>query len=303
MNLKCLNCLSLALKEFLTSNTYPHNWVDRYFQRFSEFFIFHSIYAMQEYRKIHFLKKPVSIIPISAYIIDQTYFKTLSNKSQRDKGEKRLVVPGYVSPFKGHDILIKAASNVEGDFKLIFLGAITNRDYEKYLKKLVDINKIGDQVEFKGFVNEAEFMSQMGDAYLIIIPRLLSPWLKEKIVYKLRKRFNLNYLISQSSSAVLGHAFALGKPIICSKIKAFSELVDSNTGILCDNTVKNWSESIQFMLDNPERVMKMSVNSKKFADEILNPVNIAKKHVKVYDHLYENHNNNNFEQNLKKLTV
>ncbi len=286
MNIKCFNCCKLAFGEFLRSHlTYPFNWVDNYFQRFSDFFIFHSNVAMEEYNKMYGAKKPATVIPISAYRINKTKhfnFKFEEFHEDDKKFERRLVVPGYISPFKGHDILIHAVSEIKTDFKLVFLGGITDKDYGDYLKKLVKTYGLGNKIEFKGFVTDKEFMWEINNSYLILIPRLLSPWLKEKKIYKLRKALNLKYLVSQSSSAVLANAFALGKPVICSKIKVFSEFINPNIGLLCEDSVESWRNAIQTLLNTPGLIMEMSINSQKFATETLNPKIIAKNHLKVY---------------------
>ena len=137
-------------------------------------------------------------------------------------------------------------------------------------------------MEFLGFVSDTEFIEEIDKAKLVLVPRLISSWLKERPIYKFRKLLGLNYLISQSSSAVLTMALASGKPIICSKNQGFSEYVNSSRGIFCDDQVESWRNAINYLLENPDQVKEMSMNSKKFANETISPAMIAKRHIKLY---------------------
>ena len=114
----------------------------------------------------------------------------------------------------------------------------------------------------------------------------MSSWLKKKSVYKLRNILRLNYLINYSTSGVLTKALASGKPIICSKNGGFMDYVDNSMGILCEDNVESWRSAIQFVLENPDKLKIMSINSRDFAVETLNPTVIAKTHLKLYNGMF-----------------
>ena len=280
-DMKCLKCLSYGL-HYLDS-VVPYNIVDKGFQGISNYLIFHSKSAMKEYKtRFKLNNESLKCIQIPAYRQVGTH---PLNKVEIDLNENRLLVPGYISPFKGQDILIKAVSGIEDDIKLIFMGKITDENYGVYLNRLVEKEGVGDKIEFLGFVSDDKFIEELDKAKTILIPRLMSPWFKDRSIFKFRKILGLDYLINQSTSGVLTMALASGKPIICSKNQGFSDYIDSSRGIFCDDDVVSWRNAIKYILENPEKVKEMSLNSKKFANEALNPTLIAKKHLKLYNEL------------------
>ena len=192
-----------------------------------------------------------------------------------------MLVPGYISPLKGQDILLNAVRDLDQDFKLVFMGKINNEKYGEYLNKLIQEHGLEDRVEFLGFVTDEKFIEELDKAQIVLIPRLISSWLENKSTYKLRKLLGLEYLISHSSSAVLTMAIASGKPIICSENSGFAEYINDSNGIFC-STELSWRNAIKEMLENPEKLEKMSYNSLKMVENELNPENIAIKHLKLY---------------------
>ena len=101
-------------------------------------------------------------------------------------------------------------------------------------------------------------------------------------IFKIRKFFGLDYLITQSSSAVLTMSLAYGKPVICSENQGFSQYINSSRGILCDDSVGSWRNAINYLLESPTKLKEMAANSKTFANDTLNPNMIAKRHIKLY---------------------
>lgn len=246
--------------------------------------IFHNNKALNEYK--------------SRYNLDSNVLRCISHPAYRlpdnisissvkkNLNENRLVVPGYISPFKGQDVLIKAVSKIKDDFKLIFMGKNVDNEYGDYLNRLVKKEGIEEKVEFTGFVSDDKFIEEFDKAKAVLVPRLMSSWLKEKPVFKFRKLLRLHYLANYSTSGVLTKALASGKPIICSKNGGFMDYVDHSRGILCDDNVESWSSAIQFVLENPDATKIMSINSRDFAVETLNPKIIAKTHLKLYNECF-----------------
>jgi glycosyltransferase involved in cell wall biosynthesis len=279
-NLKCSKCISFGLHYTKTPLMYPYNIVDMGFQRISKYMIFHNKSAMNEYKTRYKLdNSSVKCIPISAY--RNTSSKPI-NWVETDLNDNRLLVPGYISPFKGQDIILEAVNKIDHDLKLVFMGRIVDDEYGKYLHRIIVKEGMEDRVEFLGFVSDDEFIEEMDKAKLVLVPRLISSWLKERPIYKFRKLLGLDYLISHSSSAVLTMALASGKPIICSKNQGFSEYVNSSRGILCNDNVESWRNAINYLLENPDQTREMSLNSKKFANNSISPEMIAKRHINLY---------------------
>ena len=278
-NIKCSKCISFGIHLSDTPLIYPFDIVDRAFQRISKYLIFHNKSALNEYRNRYKLNNnSLKCIPISAYRLDTS----VHIKAEPDNDNYRILVPGYISPFKGQDILIEAVSKIDHDLKLIFMGKIVDEKFGLYLDRLIEKEGVQDKVEFLGFVTDDEFIEEIEKAKIVLVPRLISSWVKERPIFKMRKLFGLDYLIMQSSSAVLTMSLAYGKPIICSKNQGFSQYINSSRGILCDDSVESWSSAINYLLESPDKLKEMSLNSKKFADGTLNPNTIANRHIKLY---------------------
>jgi len=279
-DLKCSKCISFGIHLSDTPLMYPFDIVDRGFQRISKYLIFHNKFALNEYKNRYKLNNSsLKCIPISAYRLNHTDHL---NKAETDPSENRILVPGYISPFKGQDILLEAVSKIDHDLKLIFMGKIVDEKYGAYLDRLIEKEGIQDKVEFLGFVSDKEFVEQIEKAKIILVPRLISSWIKERPIFKIRKFFGLDYLITQSSSAVLTMSLAYGKPVICSENQGFSQYINSSRGILCDDSVGSWRNAINYLLESPTKLKEMAVNSKTFANDTLNPNMIAKRHIKLY---------------------
>jgi glycosyltransferase involved in cell wall biosynthesis len=278
-NFKCSKCILFGLQLPESKLIYPYDVVDRGFQRISNLLLFHNTSAIDEYK--------------TRYNLDQSIFRRVLHPAYRIPGIdsswkleggsiKTLVAPGYISPYKGQDILIKAVKSLDMNFKLIFVGKILDDDYGRYLRNLVTENQLEKKVEFKGFVSEEEFIKTIDNAEAVLVPRLTSPWLKNKSVFKLRKLMGLNVLINQSTSGVLTKALASGKPVICSKNQGFADYINEDNGIMCTNTAESWAQAMKYILKTPNKTKEMSVKSRQFAEEELSPKKIAEEHLKFY---------------------
>ena len=282
-NLNCFKCISTGLKSLNNPMMYPYDIVDKAFQEISNYLIFHNKSALNEYYVRYKLNnKSLRYIPIPAYRLLGIQAQTVETNLE----DNRFLAPGVISPFKGQDILIKAIGDLDNDMELIFIGQITNNAYRLYLENLVENLGVGDIVKFKGFVSDYQFVKEIDKAQAVLIPRLISSWLKKRPIYKIRKMLGLKYMISQSSSGVLPKALASGKPIICSENQGFSDYVDSSRGIMCRDQVESWRNAIKFIIENPNNVTQMSENSLNFAAETLDPKKIAKKHLNLYQECF-----------------
>jgi glycosyltransferase involved in cell wall biosynthesis len=275
---KCSKCRSYGFNSLRSKLSFPYDLVDRGFQRVSNILLFHNNSAITEYK--------------DRYKLDNMKFKRVLHPAYRLPGQnitnkptnetKTVLAPGYISPYKGQDILIKAAAGIDLDFKLVFMGNILDPDYGTYLKQLVQENELEDKVEFLGFVTSEEFIYNIDNAEAILVPRLTSPWLLNKPFFRIRRSIGLDTLINQSTSGVLTKALASGKPVICSKNNGFADYIQEDMGLMCYDNVQSWSNAIKYMLANPNKVKEMSINSKRFADNVLDPTKIAEEHLNIY---------------------
>jgi glycosyltransferase involved in cell wall biosynthesis len=290
--MRCSKCIGYSIKEWLHNPVKsPAEIVDTGFQRTSDGLIFHSNYIMKKYTHKHDYPGLAYVVPLPGY---RTKTNMGGEESKRpnpnldSNGMKNLVVPGYVSPFKGVDVIIEAVSEIEHDFMLIFLGGIDDRRYDEYLKRLIRKHHLERKVKFTGFVDDKYFVKELDNACIVLVPRFISPWYKKTLPFKLRKIIDLKYQVEMTTSAVLTEALAAGKPIVCSKTPGFSEYINPKRGILCEDTRQSWESAIRKLLNNPDMVRKMGSQSREFAQNEINPDKIAKKHVEIYKEVLEN---------------
>lgn len=292
LRIACSKCLLFFVKELLKpSMPSAVEVVDRAFLRISDGLIFHSHYQMKNCLKKHNYDGIASVIPVPGYRCScsrpEGNIKNESSQFTIDN-VKRLVVPGYISPYKGADMIIEAISEIKDNFELTFLGGTSNRKYHEYLEKLIHRYNLENKVKFTGFIDGNQYINVLNNSDIVLIPRLISPWYKKKLKYKIRELIHLRYLLDQSISGVITEALAAGKPIICSNTPSFSEYVTEKRGMLCEDNKQKWSYAIQYLLDNSETAKEMGKESLRYAINEINPEKIAIKHIDYYREVLEN---------------
>jgi len=82
-------------------------------------------------------------------------------------------------------------------------------------------------------------------------------------------------------------AFALGKPVIGSRIGGLPELIkDHRTGLTFEEgNIEDLREKISYLLDNPHRITEMGRNARNFVEINYNSTKIYKKLIKIYSKL------------------
>ncbi|MDA7938409.1 glycosyltransferase, partial [Pirellulales bacterium] len=116
-------------------------------------------------------------------------------------GEKWLVLPGFVSRYKGHRYIIDAMPGLPAEFRLVIAGGVHPKDrlgHEYWSELLARIDEVGcqDRVIFTGFLDDsAEQAAVLKQADVFVLP------------YE---------EVGQSGSAVLADALSCGRPIVTS---------------------------------------------------------------------------------------
>lgn len=67
----------------------------------------------------------------------------------------------------------------------------------------------------------------------------------------------------ETFSIVIAEALSTGTPVLASNVGAISELVNSNNGIVCENTIENWTQSIETLFSKKDLDRKEISNSVK----------------------------------------
>ncbi|MCA0365890.1 MAG: glycosyltransferase [Bacteroidetes bacterium] len=224
---------------YTVHNVVPHNsknQIDRYLKLYNQFdyLICHNEATKMEIEeKIHDSTK-IKVIPHGIF--------TTNSNSNSVNTEKKLLLYGFISEYKGFDLLIKASSQIlEHSLKIKVIGKIE----KKYFKEIEsDLSKSSIECLFD------YISSDKLDDYIMESDILVFPYKK----------------ISQSGALL--KALGTGKIVVCSDLPAFRELMGDN-GLyfnLKDN--EGLSKLLKYVLDNfDELKQRFEEASKKYLEQ------------------------------------
>ena len=144
------------------------------------------------------LRKRVYLLPIP---VEPVVSDGVTAPYQKRPGEKWLVLPGFVSRYKGHRHIIDAMPGLPSEFRLVIAGGVHPKDrlgHEYWSELLTRIDEVGcqDRVVFTGFLDDsAEQAAVLKQADVFVLP------------YD---------EVGQSGSAVLADVLSCGRPIVTS---------------------------------------------------------------------------------------
>jgi glycosyltransferase involved in cell wall biosynthesis len=144
------------------------------------------------------LRKRVHLLPIP---VEPVMSDGVTAPYQKRPGEKWLVLPGFVSRYKGHRHIIDAMPSLPSNFRFVIAGGVHPKDrlgHEYWSELLSRIDEVGcqDRVVFTGFLDDsAEQAAVLKQADVFVLP------------YD---------EVGQSGSAVLADVLSCGRPIVTS---------------------------------------------------------------------------------------
>lgn len=148
------------------------------------------------------LRNRVRIIQIPISPVDSG---AKASTIQKGKGDIWMLLPGFVSPYKGHSDAIKVLEHLPENFKLVIAGGRHPKDrgasrYWMELLQAVETQGLQKRVIFTGFLaTGSEQASVLKQADLFMLP------------YK---------EVGQSGSAVLADALAYDRPVVTSRARS-----------------------------------------------------------------------------------
>jgi len=148
------------------------------------------------------LKKRVTVVPIPIEKVASDHVSPAFVKHPR---ETWVMIPGFVSRYKGHGHLLNAFKHLPESFKLVVAGGIhpkdkTGNDYWMDLIQQADVWGLQSRIIFTGFLGDpAEQGAVLSQADVFVLP------------YD---------EVGQSGSAVLADALSYDKPVITSRAKS-----------------------------------------------------------------------------------
>jgi len=226
-------------------------------------FIVHTQSSYDDFTKnFKIQKNKVSIIPMGVF---DDYFKKVTNKAGPKLAKQVILFFGLIKPYKGLDILIQAIAKLPKDIldKIILLVAGKARMDIKPLKTLAENLGIARNLHWRPeYIPEHE----VGD------------------ILKTATVFVLSHKYFEAQSAVLMSMLPFGKPIVATKVGAFTEvLTDGQHGYLIEpNDPVALANALEKLLIDPKKIEVMGKNVKKLADEVLSWNLIAQKTISLY---------------------
>ena len=205
-----------------------------------------------------FLKEKVQEMGFEGEVVHMPNFIDVGEFSPcYNHKERSLVYFGRLSPEKGLFTLLEAISGLDLELKIIGDGPL-RKDMEKMVKE-----KGLDNVSFLGYRRGEELKGAIQRAMAVILP---SQWYE-------------NYPRS------VIEAFALGKPVIGSRIGGIPELVrDGETGLTFEpGNVEDLRAKVKILISNSDAVYKMGQGARRFVEEKLNPEVHYQGLIKIYE--------------------
>lgn len=147
----------------------------------------------------------------------------------------------------GIDILLHAFKLVldKWPYKNLRLKILGEGPEKNNLKKLADQLKISDNVDFVGWVNNAELVYYYNSFYLSVFPSLM-----------------------ESFGVAALESMACGTPVITSNADGYKEIVNEKVGVIVPiRNFERLSEEIIKLLWNPEKREKMSIECVNYVNE------------------------------------
>ncbi len=149
---------------------------------------------------------------------------------------------GRIEPYKGLDVLVEAFSQIKTpNVHLLIAGSGRIDDN---IKVIIDSNP--NIALINRYIEEEEIPELMNQVDFIVLP------------YK-----------TATQSGVIPLSFAYGKPVIATNVGALDEQVPQGTGVLTKVNSFEIAKEIDLLYDNKERIKAMSVEAKKYAEDVL----------------------------------
>jgi len=212
--------------------------------------------------KIH--QDKINVIPVNS---DLSKFKNISGESIRKKYfngrfDKILLFSGRLVPQKDIPTLLRAFQIIKQARNSTLLLIVGSGTQEYFLKNLVKVLKIQDNVIFTGSVEHNK------------IPEYLAGC----DVYTISSIF-------EGTCIAMAEAMASGKPVVAAKFAGAHDLiVNGDTGFMVEQgDYKAFANKVLYLLDNPEVAKTIGEKAAKKAEEIFSNNQNIDKVIKMWE--------------------
>jgi glycosyltransferase involved in cell wall biosynthesis len=188
-------------------------------------------------------------------------------------GQMRIGLVGRITPWKGQDVFLRAASIVHREFpsarfQVIGAALFGESEYERQLRKIVEAEKMSDVVEFTGFRSDvADLISRLD--LLVHASKTGEPF-----------------------GQVIIEGMAAGKPVVGTRGGAVPEIIiEGQTGLLVPmGDPHAMAQAICSLLSDPTRAAEMGRAGRKRVENHFTIHHTARGVQSVYDDLLAHDN-------------
>jgi glycosyltransferase involved in cell wall biosynthesis len=161
----------------------------------------------------------------------------------------RVITPGYLSPYKGHEQLPSIRPLVVGEAKFTVVGGVHRVLAENdptYRRNLDDLQKrlIDSGVEVRGWVSDPELNDLLGRSSVALLP----------------------YSSTQGGSAMFSRIASAGLPVVATDLPEFRWLESRGAGVLCvPRSPQGYAEGVSRLLSDRALHRQLVERQKAFA--------------------------------------
>ena len=190
--------------------------------------VFDNIFTKEYFEKK--FKKKFGFIPYGCEVQEPDINNDILERLNLKPSEYFIFVGRFI-PDKGVHILIDAYGKIKTDKKLLLIGNSPNpSDYEKKIKNTTD-----PRIIFPGYIYGDDTNYLIKNAYAYIQPSVI-----------------------EGLSPVILTVMGLGTPLICSDIVENVYITKNNATHFANGNSDSLSESINYVLQNPDNILEMS---------------------------------------------
>lgn len=188
----------------------------------------------------------------------------IQNYTPNFAGGDYIVYFGRLVPGKGLFTLIKAMEQI----KEISLYIIGEGPLHKELQSFVKNSRLNN-IRFLGYLSGRPLKEIMGNALFTVVPSECY----------------------ETFGFVIAESFALGKPVIGSRLGAIPELIeDGVNGLLFEpGDAKELAFKIKYLLKNPSLIIQMGKNARKKVEEKFNPQIHYLRLIEIYERVIDDY--------------
>lgn len=231
-------------------------------------FILHSTYSADL-----FLQSggngQVTVLPLGVPMVKKVTLSDKLNEKQKKQllGKQIIVLFGFVSPYKGHEVAINALKKMPENTVLVIAGGSHPLDTggKEYMHKIITLAhrlNLRDRVIITGFLNEEQV-----DEWQMAADIVIAPYTDEGL----------------SASGAISRAFSLSNIVVGSDIPAFVGLAEQTEAvrIVAKNDDHHLAKVVQDLFENRNLMRKLRQSSHEFAQQN-SMKRIAQSTVEIY---------------------